>query len=81
MTLKVNVNLLNEHKYKDRKKQQKFTRRSGAQHASVVDPHGAVGAAHSQVVRHQRRDGYGGRCPSTVYQDVLKSKETQLGNV
>lgn len=45
---------------------------SGSQHASVVDAHWAIGAAHGQVVRHQRRDGYRGGCSSTVYQDILK---------
>lgn len=60
---------------------------SGAQHASVVDAYGAVGAAHSQVVGHQGGDGYRGGCPSTVYQDVLekfkkkKEKKMQLGKV
>lgn len=54
---------------------------SGSQHASVVDPHRAVGAADGQVVRHQRRDGYGGRCPATVYQNVLKSEQKQRGRV
>ena len=54
-----------------------LTCRSGSQHTSVVDSHWAVGAAHGQIVWHQWRDGYRGRCPPTVNQDVLESKKTQ----
>lgn len=49
------------------------TCRSGSQHASVIDAHWAVWAAHSQVIRDKGRNGYWGGCPSTVYQDILKS--------
>ena len=55
-----------------------FTCRSGAQHASVVDSHWAVGAAHGQIIRHKRRNGYGGCRPPAVYQDVLKTKQQRL---
>lgn len=43
-----------------------FTRGSGAQHPPVVYPHGAVGAAHGQVIRDRWANRYRRGRPSAV---------------